>query len=87
MQRAIIAGEGGSGGIVFSGRLHDFPFEKNDGRFIVASKLKDLTLHYHDHWPDIQHLNADLIFDDNSMTALTQILDKSMVLKSIAFKQ
>ncbi len=67
LDQGIIAGKSVKGSMVFAGPVHDFPFVKQQGRFIVNGKFQDLSLNYHRDWPPLQDMNGDLIFDDNSM--------------------
>lgn len=68
LDEAIVAGQAMSGDVILSGPLQHFPFDNKEGKFIVDSQVRDLTLHYHDQWPDILHINGELIFDGSSMT-------------------
>lgn len=67
LDEAIISGKSSSGNVVLTGPIRDFPFVHNEGRFIVDSQLQDVALHYRDGWPDIQHINGQLEFVNNSM--------------------
>lgn len=67
LDHAIVAGKDGSGNLVLSGPVNAFPFDHQEGRFIINSQINDLTLNYRAGWPIITHLNAELDFDDSSM--------------------
>jgi uncharacterized protein (TIGR02099 family) len=68
LQQAIVAGKSATGSLILRGPLHDFPFAHQEGRFVIDSQLKDFTLNYHNNWPVIQHMDADLNFDDKSIS-------------------
>lgn len=68
LRQAIVSGKHATGSLILRGALHDFPFVHQEGRFVIDSQLQDFTLNYRQNWPMIQHLNADLEFDDKSMS-------------------
>lgn len=67
LDHAFIAGKKIAGTVLLQGRLNDFPYDHNDGHFLVDSQFEDITLHYFPDWPDIANLNGKLIFENRSM--------------------
>lgn len=68
LDKAFVSGHSATGNMTLNGALADFPYDNNKGQFLIDSQVNDITLHYHDGWPDIKHINGELIFNDNSMT-------------------
>lgn len=68
-REAIEGGTLQSGKAILKGKLADFPFENNNGSFLISGEVKDLILKYAPDWPIIQHMNGVLTFSGSSMTA------------------
>ncbi|HZM35013.1 MAG TPA: YhdP family protein [Burkholderiales bacterium] len=50
------------------GALREFPFrERGSGEFTVAARVSGGVLRYHPAWPDIEEVEADLLFDRDRM--------------------
>lgn len=64
---AIKGGRVEKGLFILSGKIADFPFDSNEGKFIIKGNLYDGYLHYLEGWPDIDHLRARLLFKGRSM--------------------
>ncbi len=58
LDQAFISGQISEGGMVFNGRLADFPFLRERGRFLVRFKAKNLLLNYQPGWPRLHDLEA-----------------------------
>ena len=60
LDRGIVSGRISQGGVVFLGRLDDFPFNKNEGQFQVEFEAENAGIDYLAGWPVIHdaHLNA-----------------------------
>jgi uncharacterized protein (TIGR02099 family) len=69
LRAAFVSGEGAEGKVIVRGELADFPYLKHTGTFLIESKLKDLTLHFADGWPDIVGIDTDFQFKGASMSA------------------
>jgi len=67
LNSAFQSGYASEGTAILQGRLHDFPFDKGNGKFIISGNVHDIELNYAPHWPVIQHLNGKLIFSSRSM--------------------
>lgn len=65
---AINEGWVNSGSFVFRGNPSNFPFHNSDGVMEVDFTVDDLNLHYLDGWPNIEYLDANIRFYNESMT-------------------
>lgn len=63
LNTALVAGRVPQGTTRFSGPLDKFPFDDNEGVFLVQATLEDATLRYSELWPDVENLDLDLIVD------------------------
>jgi uncharacterized protein (TIGR02099 family) len=68
LQNTFYGGKIPAGNIVLQGRLSDFPFDKNNGKFKVSADVADLDFEFAPKWPGIKHLNGQLIFSGHLMT-------------------
>ncbi|MDR9435942.1 MAG: DUF3971 domain-containing protein, partial [Thiohalophilus sp.] len=53
LDRSIVSGHVSEGGLVFNGRLGDFPFRDRRGQFKVDLDARDVRLNYREGWPAI----------------------------------
>ncbi len=67
LDRAFRAGEVTDGGMVFTGRLADFPYAHHRGQFQVKFHARNVTLDYHEGWPVFTHAAADATFTGQGM--------------------
>jgi uncharacterized protein (TIGR02099 family) len=67
LDRAFKAGRVREGSVVFHGRLHDFPFERAPGRFLVRFHAEDVQLDYMPHWPQLEQIDGEVVFDGGGM--------------------
>ncbi len=60
LDRGLVAGRIVRGGVIFQGRLGDFPFRHHEGQFQVKFEAKDALIDYFDGWPAVHdaHLYA-----------------------------
>jgi uncharacterized protein (TIGR02099 family) len=65
---AIKQGQVSSGNFILKGRLSDFPFDRQQGQFLVDAHLENGSLHYLSGWPDIENISGNLRFEGRSMT-------------------
>lgn len=70
--QAFIDGHNAKGDLLLKGQLDHFPYEKNDGQFIVDSHLHGVTLQFLPDWPHITNLDGHLVFHQHQMTFNTQ---------------
>lgn len=69
LNSAIVKGSG-DGTLLLQGPVFEFPFDKNDGTFLIDTQIKNAELHYESAWPNLQKINADLIFSGRKMQML-----------------
>lgn len=67
LKQAFLAGEVKSANAVLRGPLNDFPFDKQNGKFLVEGEIKDVDLHYAPDWPVLKNINAKLKFSGREM--------------------
>lgn len=67
--QAFRSGSGEKGKIIVKGNLQEFPFGKQNGTFLISSKIKDLDFSFAPDWPAITHLDGELVFAEHSMNA------------------
>lgn len=70
LDKAIINGEIQSSKCVLRGNLAHFPFDKQEGLFELGIKLEKVDLDYHEGWPALKSLTADLFFHNRTLTIL-----------------
>ncbi|WP_218814753.1 YhdP family protein [Rickettsiella endosymbiont of Dermanyssus gallinae] len=66
LDSAIIKGKG-DGSVVLQGALSEFPFDKNDGTFLIDTTIHNAELHYESGWPNLQDINGELVFSGRQM--------------------
>ena len=62
-QSALVSGSIERGTIDLDGSLDRFPFDNNEGRFLVEGSARDLTLKYHNDWPAAEQGDIDFVLD------------------------
>jgi uncharacterized protein YhdP len=67
MKKTIVGGDLLSGDMALRGYLSDFPFINSEGRFKVLAFASDATLDYHPEWPPVDGIDADIVFDNDSL--------------------
>jgi len=65
---AFVAGDGAEGQVMLQGPLSHFPFDDHTGRFGAAVTVKNMQFNYKTGWPQINHLNAQALFDGRGLT-------------------
>lgn len=60
LDAAIVSGNVEDGTVVMRGRISDFPFRNNTGKFNVGFNIKDFELNYQQDWPNVTHAEADI---------------------------
>lgn len=53
--------------LILRGPIHNFPFDDNDGVFIVDSQVHNLDLNYWPGWPKATKISGNLVFKNRSM--------------------
>jgi uncharacterized protein (TIGR02099 family) len=68
LRDALLNGSASDARFTVRGNLYDFPFAENKGGlFQIAAKVSNATLDYADHWPTIENVKADLMFEGARM--------------------
>lgn len=67
LDRALVSGRVSSGGVLYQGRIGDFPFDHATGRMEVRATVVDSVLDYKEGWHRIEGLEAELAFINRSM--------------------
>ncbi|UCE89707.1 MAG: hypothetical protein JSW10_02410 [Pseudomonadota bacterium] len=67
VDQGVVSGTAPEGGVVFSGRVNGFPFDKPDGRFLVDFRTKNAVLNYMPGWPVFSGLESDIRFTGQGM--------------------
>jgi uncharacterized protein (TIGR02099 family) len=67
LNNALIDGKVRQAQVLFNGPLASFPFNDNEGVFVVDAELEDATFAFDDQWPSITAFSANLNFTNNSM--------------------
>lgn len=52
---------------IMKGRLKDFPYDNNRGKFLITGDVSNGSLHYKNDWPSVLNLGAKLRFESRSM--------------------
>lgn len=58
-----------SGKMILKGKLEDFPYDNNKGKFVVMSHVSGVDLAINSSWPLNRDIDADLEFNKRSFTA------------------
>lgn len=69
---AIKDGEVPLAQVLWQGEFNKFPFEQNDGRFMVEADVQEGRFSFHPSWPDITDLKAKLSFVNERMDIYSQ---------------
>jgi uncharacterized protein (TIGR02099 family) len=67
LNRGILSGTIPQAKVLFNGALSQFPFNENNGIFVVDAELIDSQFSFDPEWPRIEHFYANLNFTNNSM--------------------
>ena len=67
LQQAFLSGGVEDGKIVVRGALNDFPFDKQNGEFLISGQFKNMAFQFAPAWPNLQNANGSLIFAGRKM--------------------
>lgn len=67
LDQAIKGGRLDAGHFILNGKLKDFPFDHNNGKFLITAKLHEGQLYYQRGWPEADHISGTLRFENRSM--------------------
>jgi uncharacterized protein (TIGR02099 family) len=68
LDRAFLSGQIEQGNVLVYGELDKFPFVDNQGVFEVLYDMKNVELQYNSDWPNLTHVNAEVLFFKNSVS-------------------
>ncbi len=87
LRRALVAGHGSEGHVTWRGAVDRFPFTDGDGAFSARFKIEDGVLDYHEKWPAVSEIDADVLFNNATLrvTTTTGKVLNSSILRASAF--
>lgn len=65
---AFERGDGIDGQVLLQGPLSHFPFDDDSGHFQLWAHTHDIDLNYKTGWPPLHHLNADIFWNNRSLS-------------------
>ncbi|KAF3978524.1 MAG: TIGR02099 family protein [Methylococcales symbiont of Iophon sp. n. MRB-2018] len=68
LDKAFVSGKIKQGKARVYGGLDKFPFVNDQGVFEVQYQMEDVELQYDSDWPNLNHLNAEVVFFKNSVS-------------------
>ena len=69
MERSLHAGYADSAVAVIRGYANEYPFRNNNGQMSGIVNLSQCIVEYSPHWPIVDNVDADILFDNEVMTA------------------
>lgn len=72
LENSIKGGSISKGVFIMNGRLKNFPFYNEKGKFLITGDLKKGKLHYQDGWPDVTGIKACVSFEGRSMKIISK---------------
>ncbi len=66
LDQALLAGKVLNGGLVYYGKMDEYPFSQNQGKFLVSLPVEKLDLRFRDDWSDINNIDGELNLYGNS---------------------
>ena len=72
LDTAFVSSKAMSGSMILQGPIAKFPFDNNEGQFLVNANIRDVHLNYNNAWPPLKNITGKMIFAKRSMTILTQ---------------
>lgn len=67
LDAAFPGGRSIDGKFVVKGHLSDFPFDNNNGIFLIDTNLHDVNFNYYKNWPVMENVNGRMIFHGRSL--------------------
>ena len=72
LDTAFVSSKAMNGSMILQGPIAKFPFDHDEGQFLVNANIRDVYLNYDDAWPPVKNIDGKMIFAKRSMTILTQ---------------
>ena len=69
MERSLHAGYADSAVAVMRGYANEYPFRNNNGQMSGIVNLSQCIVEYSPHWPIVDNVDAEILFDNEVMTA------------------
>ena len=63
-QSALVKGSIPKGSTTLYGPLDKFPFDNNEGKFLLQGSVRNLTFKYHPRWPATEQSNMEVVLDN-----------------------
>ena len=67
LDQSIVGGRVTHGGVIFNGRLRDYPFKQQQGQFLAEFSGEDLELAYYPGWPQLSKAEAEIMITTQGM--------------------
>ncbi len=67
LDNAFVAGKIKQGGLLFSGKLNEYPFTQGQGVFEVLLDASQVELQFAPHWPHLHNVNAEIAFQQGGL--------------------
>ena len=68
LDRGIVSGKLNSANVIFSGKLNEFPFNKNEGIFTANLEAEKVSIDYWDDWPKIENAKVSGEITDQGLS-------------------
>ena len=68
LSNSLVSGKIPSAEFAFRGWMDDYPFKNNEGIFQGFAEVSHGTLDYHQAWPPIERINAEVIINGDTLT-------------------
>ena len=68
LQGAFISGSATQGQATLKGSLTDFPYDHNNGTFLLTTAVKDIDLQFAPDWPHLTKIQGNLIYSGRTMS-------------------
>lgn len=67
LKHSVISGSVTGGNVYYEGKVREFPFNKQDGKFEVVAHVSNGVVDYAPGWPRVENAEADLLFNKTEM--------------------
>jgi uncharacterized protein (TIGR02099 family) len=66
-QNALVSGEIPRGSMRLYGPLDKYPFDADEGRFLLEANVRNAALRYHDQWPATELIELDVVIENTRL--------------------
>ncbi|WP_432455996.1 MULTISPECIES: YhdP family protein [unclassified Agarivorans] len=67
LKPALLAGQAKHSQVLWYGQLNHYPYQQHDGIFQAFVPLKDARFKFDPHWPNLEKLQLDLLFQNDGL--------------------